>query len=246
MSTANGERWLLDSERTLMAVAGIALLALSWIVWFCPGERVQVAPEATTSPFTTVVSADPTFLVVFFAAAGCVFILFALNGLRVVHLKAGNVEARTMEVPKAAFVRVATRIGGFSKQVDEVQKRFAVPAEKNAPGGEKARADEEEPAGSQSDPPATVWIEGEEYGVYRVEDVPSEVVSALLDSPEWKDRGYGSLEAEFIARRSGRGNHAWLFKFKNRDTLWWVSRGGQGKREVTITAVPAPGMGSPG
>lgn len=74
-------------------------------------------------------------------------------------------------------------------------------------------------------------------------DAPLSVLADLVNG--WRkqelDGSWRVYNLQAIARKRGKGNHPWYFLFKTpsgKDELWQVSRGGQGKREATVTKLP--------
>jgi len=213
---------LTKGERRVMGLLGTGLLVASLTV----ASPIALPSESwTTDAFGARTRSDysresvvrtPEFLALL--AGGLLLILVSLNGRRISRVKIRDMEfdscqgAAGKELAKHLRPQLST-----DSEVEEAPKEVL-------------------PAGSAI---AVESIgEGDDVGIYSLDDVPARVISdAIANWPD--DAGVAPANvAEFVVaiRRFGRGNHPWFVEFKNRRPVK-VSYGGRGKDESTVTAV---------
>ena len=215
METSSKEAALTKAERWIAGVSGLLSVAAAALLFYCPPMTKQFPPQCAAPTCLTEVPASPMPLVVGLMVAGILLVLFALNGRRLSSLKVAGVEA---EMPGAA----------------EAAKRNL---EKTAPQPEDEGEGEPPPGTTPTSRPSeTITVRGIEYEIYALDDVPIRVIKDALAGIEALPAGTLS-RIDFIARRSGRGNHPWLMKFRDQDETWKISYGGQGKEDATVKAL---------
>ena len=204
-------------ERWALGLVGVAAGAGAVALWLHPGTRKVLAPACPPGQWSVDVSADPTSLILVLLGISALLLVIALNGRRLASLKLpGGIEATSLEQEKKAVEQaVASKVNLLSD---------ATPA--------PSSTDAARPAPPDASPSASVVVGGVDLGVYRLDAVPCAVLSDLLKA---KVSDLPRLFAvEFVARKSGRGNHPWLIKFRGDDRIWKVAYGGQGKDGPTV------------
>jgi len=143
-----------------------------------------------------------------------VLLLYAMNGLRIVRFSAGNVSMETL--PETQAQHVLDDVKSVDPSADE-------PVDPKTPPPESTAA------------PEIVRTAKGPFEYYRLPQVPARVLHDAiagwpLDDPKPTDfTGF-----EVALRKTGRGNHPWILKFRDRVPIA-VSYGGQGKGGSTVT-----------
>jgi hypothetical protein len=141
-------------------------------------------------------------------------LLYAINGLRVVRFSAGKVSLDTLSDEEA---------NRTVSQVKSIDPSAELPIEPKLPPPETTAS------------PEIVQTEKGKFERYQLSEVPPPVIqAALADWPEDNLPPKDWTDFMFALRKTGRGNHPWIIKFRDRMPVV-VSYGGQGKEKPTVT-----------
>lgn len=212
-------------ERWACGILGLLCLVGAGILLYRPPMAKQFPPQCASGECAAVMPTVPMAVIVALLGVAALFIVVALNGKRLLSVKVAGVEAQMAGASESAKRALA------GKDVEDTKGAGAGKPADTAPEGTT-------PA---SQPAQTITIGNIEYELFSLEDVPTRVMKDALEGiAKPAPNGAGDVppgtlgRLEFIARKSGRGNHPWLLKFRDLDQTWKVSYGGQGKGEATV------------
>lgn len=204
-------------ERAAAAILGLAMYVGSVCFTYAPPHLPQLLPDC--SPTETVecvatVAIPQDGLPLANLGVGTLLFAFALNGRKLSSLKMGEAEANFSEAAKE-----------LAEGVPDGEPSGASTAGDVAPAGTL-------PASGAN----TTTVHSKEMAIIGAADVPVQVLQDFL--AKVKDLGEQAVpkslsEIEYAARRTGRGNHPWIFKVKGCELIS-LSYGGQGKPDPTI------------
>lgn len=208
---------LSKSERRWLILLGVAFfLAAGWsMLWPLNGITSELDGSGTVIR-STQGPRDYGQAPLLYGAVGLLMVYLGINGVRMTRVSIGTVSASSDEPGKRAEEYAKSRQPSTKVEVD-------------AP---------DQPAEAETEPTRTsdqlVVIDSEEETVYSLNAVPLRVLGDLLanwPTDHAKPRDFSAFE--FATRKTGRGNHPWLFKFRDLPGIR-VSYGGQGKTEATV------------
>lgn len=203
--------------RWLSSILGIGLSVGSLAMLYCPPEKVSRELDGKGTVIKVLLeSTDVTtpFLSIFLA--GMALVVFGINGIRFAKITAAGVSAEAPDATAAATT--------YYKAPSEDRPQTEVKVE------EKESPD-------PTDVP-TGYLEAEDggkYAIYKLNEVPSSVISDALASWPKEDSKPEDLSGfEFATRKTGKGNHPWTLKFKGKKAVI-VSYGGFAKLGATVS-----------
>ncbi len=205
-----GLRWLSG------IVAIILIFSSFWLVYSPPVRAIQELDSTGKIIKTTTNQADINIPFVTIFVGGLSLLLFAVNGLLISKVAAGNLSAETINPREKARQ--------FLETPEQNRSEAPVEIKKSAP----------EP----SDIPSNiVTTKDGEFAVYKLDELPSGIIAdALLSWPDSISKPDDLSTFEFATRKTGKGNHPWTLKFKGKQAIV-VSYGGQAKKsKATVSA----------
>jgi len=209
---------LIPRERAAVFAVSVVLAALALMIALRPGVQTVTERDGQGTVLKTVESPREHNEVLLLLGAASFFLFFwGVNGLRLSRFAVGPVsgEAKPKEL-QAAEEYASTD----EKPIDIVV------------GKAEAGEAEAEPGTA---PRGTVLISDEAKAIYPLNAVPTRVILDLLRCwPEELCKPSDLSTFEFAARKTGRGNHPWIVKFRDTPAVR-VSYGGQAKVEATVT-----------
>ncbi|MCC6491789.1 MAG: hypothetical protein IT424_02085 [Pirellulales bacterium] len=213
------------AEKWLLSLVGLIFLAGAILAWQFPPLRSVAfqhpgAPGPNT-PDTVAVSSDPLALVLLLLAAAMLFLFAALNGRRALNFKLPG---------GGEFTSLASEVKAVERALPSKLQKLVAEATTGQLEGEQAPRQPD-----ATHPATTIVLQGVELGVYRVDDVPLDVLASLLGQLKDQESPPSRLAIEFVARRNGRGNHPWAIKFRGDERIWKLAYGGRGKSEPTLS-----------
>lgn len=203
--------------RWLSSLLGVGLSIGSLVMLYCPPEKASRELDGKGTVIKVLLeSTDVTtpFLSIFLA--GVALVVFGINGIRFAKITAAGVSAEAPDATAAAT------------------NYYKAPSE-DRPQTEVQVAEKESP--DPTDVPAG-YLEAEDggkYAVYKLNEVPSSVITDALASWPTEDSKPEDLSGfEFATRKTGKGNHPWTLKFKGKKAVI-VSYGGFAKPGATVS-----------
>lgn len=202
-------RQLSRGERWLAGIVGLLLAIGSFFVFYFPPE-IQAGASGQAGSRHVDASLPFTSML----ATGATLLLYTINGMRFTKFSAAGVSVETENPTRQAQDYLSTR------SVDEPDRKIHI----------------EEPEGPEAgrDAPQVETTIGE-FKIFSIATMPIRIIEdALHNWPEQVEKPQSLAEFEWGARRTGKGNHAWYVKFKDRPEVA-VAYGGQGKSDPTVS-----------
>lgn len=219
---ATQEHMLSNFGRWVIGLAGLALLAAAVWAWLSPPSLRQFAPQCAAAGCTAEVEESSIAAVVAGVSLGALLLVLAVNG-RVI--KAFGKEGfETVDPVSAAAEDLET----VKEQVQTFEQATA----------SEGSPDDDQDTSPLIPPAGTIKVEGVELALYDGDSVPANLMMDLLVTLNKEDFLPPTMgDLEWAARKLGRGNHAWYFKWSSSPSIWRLSYGGQGKKEPSVSAV---------
>lgn len=207
-------------ERVGILAAALAVGALTVCLLVAPGRSLVIERDSKgVTQRSTESPVDRSGAILLFGGAAVFLAFVGLNGLRLTAFAFGPVSGES----KSSEVKAAEAYASGDQRVVEV----------DVPAGD---LHEEEPAPAAA-PQGSVIISGEAEAVYPVAAVPTRILNAVLGNWPFGDiaRPNDLSTFEFAIRKTGRGNHPWIVKFRDAPAIR-VSYGGKRKSGATVAA----------
>lgn len=221
-------------ERWLLGLSGFGMFGLSVLAWLNPAMRTVASAQASGQS-TILISSEPSSIVLALLAFGSLLLFIAVNGRRISNLKLpGGAEFTSAieQETKAAVTALTPKVGEISGTGTDSHGNAQV----GTSPGTNSSARSDTASQPQGTPSKTTQVNGVELGVYALDAVPVRVLRDLLDKMPESELPQ-LFAVEFVARRSGRGNHPWLIKFRAEEKIWKVAYGGHGKVDPSVSAL---------
>lgn len=212
--------------RWCAATLGLILIGIAFFILYNPPDKFESEHTGNGSlarSTNSSIDVSTPFIAVF--TAGFAVFLFALNGLRFTKVSAPGLTAEMVNPQKKAF------------------EHFKLPAD-DRPESEVV-LDKMSPEPTEV-PSSYLNAADGQYAVYKLTELPIAVITDALTSWPGNAAKPEDLSGfEFATRKTGKGNHPWMLKFKGARAIV-VSYGGKSKTGSTVIskALPETKVGS--
>jgi len=214
MPDAASHTWRLDTwARWVSGVFGLVLVGLAVALLLCPFPTAFEMDGKNEITKQTRSVADLATIATALFLGGAAFLVYALNGVRLVRVGLGSLVAEG------------------SSAAESASKYYAQPPTESVQNIEAGGA----PPEPTEAPAKQLTADNDQVAVFELRDVPVQVIlDALSQWPDSAGRKPGTLaDFQFATRKRGKGNHPWTLKFRD-CTPVKVSYGGRGKAEGTV------------
>jgi hypothetical protein len=204
---------LTGCERLISIVLAVALFAFAGFSSILQLHQTTTEIASDGSWKHTESPRDTSYFSIGASTIAAVLLLYAINGLRVARFSAGNIAVDTQ--PEKEAQRALDQI----KSLD--------------PAAEQPASSETPPESTAT--PEIVQTAKGKFESYKLAEVPVRVLQdAITKWPSGQDLPTDFTDFKFALRKTGRGNHPWIIKFRDRLPVT-VSYGGKSKLEATVT-----------
>lgn len=208
------DSFLPNCLRWTMALSAIVIMILAVCLLYFPPQKSSSELDVQNSINKVVhETSDVTnpFLAIFLT--NFALLVYAINGIRFAKLSAAGVTAEATDITENAK--------RFHDKPSEDRKQTSI---------EVKDKDSPQPIVETT---RVLKANKDKYAVFKLDEIPSSVIiDAFNQWPENLDKPENFSSFEFATRKTGKGNHPWTLKFKDKAVV--VSYGGQGKKDSTV------------
>ena len=155
----------------------------------------------------------------------------AINGLKLSKFKAGSIEGEAATGTKRQAKEDLSKVG-LSDVTEPDTAETTGAKEIDVPN-----VDDDDEIAPTEPPLGAIKVGSKKVDILDPSAVPMRVLNDLANVDETPVSTPSDIV--YAARAPGQGNHPWVFKLADDDSLWKVSYGGQGKGTATVRQILA-------